>query len=342
MENTTIPVTNIQFTNILARGKRDELRGADQRLANVTAHAGFMGAPSEEAARLASIVIYRLERPKGKHDAIVGKLYGERGVSKSTRRAAWNARPERVLSLQDKQDACQEVFSMMARGVHNEPDGIAQIFRACRDLLRINGGNHDQSKSDVLEDALNYRGAFTPRAAYRGSPERAKVAAMARELRRECFRAFEISASRKRRGNLRYHLETIRRMTSAMNPMATRCPIVEVGTDAITRKSAWQDRANSLRCYISAPRALDLSRLAEDMQTANAPEDAPEDAPRLAWKVAAPRVETITPALRRAMARRAKTESGTITLPTMTREEFAVIVANSSPYVAHLLERASR
>jgi hypothetical protein len=247
--------TTIQFTNIVTPSKKERKEGRQE--------IAFLRAPDEESARLASIVIYRIENPKARKDTAPAKV-GK--VTRAQRRAAWNARPARRLSLQDKQDAAQEVFALIAAGIHLKEDGIAEIFRSVRDLLRMNGGNHDKGREDELEE-IHFARSLTPRASYRGAPERLKLASLARDLRARAFRAFSADKSRKRRASLRYHLQTIRRMICARDPLAVDCPVLDVATSGDNRRSAWQDRAASLRRYAFDFNSLDAAMLAADMSS---------------------------------------------------------------------------
>jgi hypothetical protein len=231
-----------------------------------------LGAPSEEAAKLASVIIWRIERPKAKltaqdltHRETIarGESIAEkprRGVSISTRRAAWNARPARDLSLHDKEDAAQEIFTEYLLGTHRKTDGIAEIFQKVRKLLRINNTRDDQSRAEeeTILDALEH---FAPLGAqdHRGSARRLHLASIARDLRARCFMRFASDTSRKRRAALRGHLSTAARLVTSVDPFAGFCPVVE------TDSSAWRMRTSALKTYAFGFNSIDAAMLAADM-----------------------------------------------------------------------------
>lgn len=138
---------------------------------------------------LASKIIFRLEFPKAKNFC-----------KTMSRKASLQSKERKLLSLEDKQDAWQTVMAMMAQGVHLQEDGIPQIMRVCRDVLRINN-----CKGDYC-DSLDYlvasgKNPIAPHKAEKFGIERVMRAKMLREQLRLVRRAFQADQSRQRKAN---------------------------------------------------------------------------------------------------------------------------------------------
>jgi hypothetical protein len=245
--------THIQFTNLTHKKRKvDGLKNREEEEITETLPS-YLHAPDEESARLASAVIHRIEFPEGKQQA-----------SKFTRKRSLNQRPERVLSLQDKQDAAQTVFAMVAQGIHKQPEGIAQIFRAVRDLLRMNGGNHDVSRENNLDEVQQ----FHPHKLIiphdheeKRQAERLRLADQLRTLRSAIFQSAKHDQSRKASFNLKEKLKIVRNIAAGKNPLSilTRQPLEE---------GARRVQYQTLREYLQIGESVSLSASLKNSMTA--------------------------------------------------------------------------
>lgn len=233
-----------EFTSSLSESRK--IHRGEKRLSSL----------SPEASRLAIGVINRLENPDSPHAWIARVKEGKRGNPVFTRGKSLSQKMRKPLSLQEKQDVCQTVFFMLAKGIEprkiytipkrgnpeksEDVTGIALIFRACRDLLRMNGGNHDSSKEDALEDvAISKPFALSiPHLSEEQKVmERLALAEKIRLLRKRAFLSFEKDPSRKKRQNLKTALSVIRHLCACMNPTGRLQPMQwENGTNADDRR----------------------------------------------------------------------------------------------------------
>ena len=194
-----------------------------------------LSSPSPDASRLAMAICHRLENPDSPKAWLARVKEGEAGQAKLTREKSLAMKPHRPLSLQDKQDVAQEVFAMLSMGIDpktvyfftkkeggelQEVQGISLIFRACRDLLKMNGGNHDGSKRDSLEDLAEFRPnalAMPHASEEERERERIALADKIRILRKRAFSAFSRDDSRQKKQNLKSALSIIRHLSASLN-----------------------------------------------------------------------------------------------------------------------------
>jgi len=144
-----------------------------------------------------------------------------------------------------------------------EVAGISLIFRACRDLLKMNGGNHDLSRRDSIDDLAILRPsalAMPHASEEERERERIALADKIRALRKRAFSAFSRDSSRQKRQNLKSALSIIRHLCASLNAGGALRPRQwENGNHAS------KDRENAFsrfRSYISAA----PSSLAEELR----------------------------------------------------------------------------
>jgi hypothetical protein len=238
-----------------------------------TSGEAYLAAYNETASKFAAAVIHRLGFPEGNREAKGYTKKDDRATPRSVRRAAWDARPIRALSLQDKQDVCQIVQAFCA--IHS-PNGekltaeqVSEIFRECRRTLNMNGGNHDRTRCDELDEAIYYREGGSLASAVKGSTQRNTLATYLRTLRKWLTAAAANDPSRERRRNYHRHAETIRRIAAGANPFSRlNCPVIDPVKTATANESELGKRFSRLRLYCSIPRRLtadDLEGVAESM-----------------------------------------------------------------------------
>lgn len=236
-----------------------------------------LSSPSPEASRLAMGVINRLENPDSPHAWLKRVKEGKRGNPVFTRGKSLSQKARKPLSLQEKQDVCQTVFFMLSKGIEprkvytipkkgnpekdEDVTGIALIFRACRDLLRMNGGHHDASKEDSLDDVAicNPFALSIPHLSEeRKIMERIALSEKIRVLRKRAFLCFSKDPSRKNRQNLKTALSVVRHLCACMNPTGRLQPLQwEKGNREDDRREKMFSR---FRLYLeSAPASLSES-----------------------------------------------------------------------------------
>jgi hypothetical protein len=160
--------------------------------ADKTKDFSLMGAPNGGAAKIASGIIRAIERQRT------------------------DIRPC------DRQDICQQVFALLVvfradlspecTQIHLTDEQLAIVFRTTRHLLGINGGNHDRSRCDSLEEMMeNQIDLPAPH-----MPEESRILQrmlLAMKLwaaHRQAIRAFGSDSSRKRKRNFRRALSLLR------------------------------------------------------------------------------------------------------------------------------------
>lgn len=236
-----------------------------------------LSSPSPEASRLAIGVINRLENPDSPHAWLARVKDGKRGNPVFTREKSLSMKQRKPLSLQEKQDVCQTVFFMLSKGIdpkkvytipkRGNPEksedvtGIALIFRSCRDLLRMNGGNHDISKEDSLDDVAiskPFSLSIPHLSEERKIMERLALAEKIRVLRKRAFLSFAKDPSRQKRQNLKTALSVVRHLCACMNPTGRLSPMQwENGSHEDDRREKMFSR---FRLYLaSAPASLSES-----------------------------------------------------------------------------------
>ncbi len=152
----------------------------------------LMGAPNAGAAKIASGIIRAIERQR--HDI----------------------RPC------DRQDICQQVFALLVvfqadlspecTQIHLTDEQLAIVFRTTRHLLGINGGNHDRSRCDSLDEMMENQ--FDLPAPH--MPEESRLLQrmlLAMKLwaaHRQAIRAFAADCSRQRKRNFRRAVSLLR------------------------------------------------------------------------------------------------------------------------------------
>ena len=254
-----------EFTSSLSKSRK--IHRGERRLSS----------PSPEASRLAMGVINRLENPESPHAWLKRVKEGKRGNPVFTRKKSLSQKSRKPLSLQEKQDVCQTVFFMLSKGIEarkvytiprkgnteksEDVTGIALIFRACRDLLRMNGGNHDASKEDSLDDVAiskPFALSIPHLSEEKKIIERIILAEKIRVLRKRAFCSFAKDPSRQKRQNLRTALSVVRHLCACMNPMGRLQPIQwEKGDGEDDRREKMFSR---FRLYLaSAPASLSES-----------------------------------------------------------------------------------
>ena len=235
-----------------------------------------LSSPSPEASRLAMAICHRLENPDSPTAWLARVKEGKAGQAKLTREKSLAMKPFRPLSLQDKQDVCQEVFAMLSMGIDpqtsyfftkkegeelQEVQGISLIFRACRDLLKMNGGNHDLSRRDSLDDLAMFRPSALsmPHASEEERErERIAVADKIRTLRKRVFQGFSRDTSRQKRDNLRKNLKIVRHLAASLNPSGRLSPL-----DWLNGRERNQERHHAFKSFL---KYLGQPSLAEELK----------------------------------------------------------------------------
>lgn len=233
---------------------------------------------SEAASKLAAVIAHRIECPDGKKEA-KAHVHNGKATPLGRRRASLSQRPERVLSLWDRQDIFQEVNAFMAV---TEPAGeagklsneqIAILFRNCRGLLNMNGGRHDVTRCDEFDEAVHDRSIGSLESIERGSTQRLAFAAKLTTLRRWLWKGYVNDPSRKRRHNYHAQAATLRRIASHGNPFSRlTCPAIDPtfkgGKNGHSHYSDLDQAFTRFRIYTSIPwkvKATDIEGLAEAM-----------------------------------------------------------------------------
>ncbi len=238
---------------------------------------------SEAASKLAAVIAHRIEMPKGKVDK-QGRTQPEplpdmvevlpsRKTTAGQRRASLNARPDRVLTLWDRQDIFQEVNAFLWALA---PDGrkltypeLSELFQNCRRLLNMNGGNHDVERCDELDEAIHFAEIGSLASMERGSESRLALADKLKALRGWLWTAYASDTSRERRRNYSRHAETLRRIAAHANPFTRlTCPPIDPKKTDTQHESELGKRFTRFRLYASVPwkvKESDVSDLAEAM-----------------------------------------------------------------------------
>lgn len=236
---------------------------------------------SEEATKLANLVINRIENPrsqtakfskpanrKNHHD--INREAGEAG--KYNPRTVRNVQPDRVLSLWDRQDVFQETQAYLFK---TAPDGrkltyeeLSRLFQNCRTLLRMNGGNHDVVRGDTLDETIHYSKICSLASLERGSVERLVLADRLRELRSWLWAGFTADTKRERRANYKRHGAAIRRIAAHANPYSClKCPPFDpTKRDNGKGQSDLSKRFMKLRLYCVFPAEKPTKVTCEDVE----------------------------------------------------------------------------
>jgi len=224
---------------------------------------------SEAASKLAAVIAHRIESPDGRKEANAHLFQEGKATPKSRRRASLNQRPERTLSLWDRQDIFQEVNAFLWEVA---PDGrkltyeeLSRLFQNCRKLLKMDGGKKDVSRCDTLDEAIHFAEIGSLDSIDRHSPQRLAFAAKLKSLRRWLWKGFAADTSRKRKSSYRLHAATLRRVAAHGNPFSVlTCPPIDPACE--DRKNSDLNRAFiRFRAYASIPKAPNLHGLAEAM-----------------------------------------------------------------------------
>jgi len=213
----------------------------------------------------------------------------------------------------------------------------------------MNGGRHDISRCDEFDEAIHDRSIGSLESIERGSPQRLAFAAKLKTLRGWLWKGYAADESRKRRAKYHAHAATLRRVAVHGNPFSRlTCPAIDPtfkgGADGHGQYSDLNNAFTRFRLYTSIPWKVEQGDI-DSIRAAWSQPQEPAAEPVAAEPVKPrfiPREEPVTAALQKAMKSRlaaAEQKGETITLPTITPQEFAAIVANSSPYVASLLDK---
>lgn len=222
-DTTPITKTHVSFSSFLKKTREEKIGKHGERKRKITETLpSYLHAPSEEMAKLASAVINRIENPDSP-SAWLKRVKEGKEFRPMTRKSSLSQKPKKPLSIEDKQDICQQVFAMMSQGIHKQEGGVNEIFRAVRDLLNMNGGNHDRAYSDSLETlhASKPHKLVTPHE----TPEkkqgrRLMLADQIRALRAGVFLSASFDKSRKASFNLKEKLKIVRSIASGKNPLS--------------------------------------------------------------------------------------------------------------------------
>jgi len=226
--------SHIQFTNTTTRKGDTPLRAVNPAV-----------------AKLAHAIIHRIEQPDGAQPATTqarSATFGKRKVGRGVYRTGM-VRP-REFSREDMQDAFQTVHACLAQfppdPAWNCPfrqvikpqgeTGIPYIFRTVRDLLRMNGGNHDRARCDSLDLAMEQGRDFAM--PHNGDDEQAVPATLRDDLEAMAARAHAADTSRQRDHAFK----------SALSLIAYFCG---ENTGHVFEKDASQKARVRLRLYLS-------------------------------------------------------------------------------------------
>jgi hypothetical protein len=247
MKDTTHTTkTHISFSSFLKQTREEKIGKNGERKRKITETLpSYIHAPSEDMAKLASSVINRIENPDSA-SSWMRRVKDGKTFKPMSRQSSLSQKPKKPLSLEDKQDICQQVFCMMSQGIHKKEGGVNEIFRAVRDLLLMNGGNHDRAYSDSLETlhACKPHKLVTPHDTPEKKQERRILLAdQIRALRAGVFLSASFDKSRKARFNLSQNLKIVRSIASGKNPLSI------LKREALEQK-ARQKQFQTLREYL--------------------------------------------------------------------------------------------
>jgi len=224
-----------------------------------------MSCQNPAVSQLAGAIIHRIENPRGDKNSTFkmskNATFGKRHVGKTAYRSGMVR--IRSLTLEDKQDILQTVQVMActtpettcqfrAKFDKGELD-VFPIFRAVRDMLKMNGGNHDRALCDSLDLLCEQGRDFSM--PHKSQEEQAIPQAIAEEMETMLAASFAADTSRERKAKFA-------RMAGLVAAFAGIETETVFASPEAKRKAAFD-----LRAYLSIPCKGALQRERDELAT---------------------------------------------------------------------------
>jgi len=261
----------------------------------------YLNAPDEKSGILVNAIIARLENPdslltgnliKGENqsenqrisdkikrvrESKKGLIFREKHKGNFTKGQSKNARMKRMLSLEDKQDVAQTIFAMLASGIdpqkyytqkiqetgeEKEVLGLYLLFRACRKAIRINGGNHDISKAESIDNMTEFD--LDNMIDVNAHPEeqimgRLDLSDQLEAMRKLCKVAFENDQSRQKAQKYKSALAKIEAIEAGFNLLSEKVIVAKNATARINENTRFLEYLKAGAQKINAEELEDAS-----------------------------------------------------------------------------------